>query len=88
MTGFERRCRMLLRAYPGWYLAERGDEILGTLLEVGGPDRSWPAVRDARALILGGLRVRVGQHQRQTAAAALRQAVMLAAVLASPIGAP
>lgn len=81
MSALERRCRSLLRAYPAWYRAERGDEILGTLLEASGPDRSWPASRDATALILGGLRVRAWQHRRQTMAAAVRQAVLLAAVL-------
>jgi hypothetical protein len=81
MTGLERRCRWLLRGYPASYRADRGDEILGTLLEASAPDRSWPAARDTRALILGGLRVRAWQHQRQTTASALRQAVLLAAVL-------
>jgi len=81
MTALERRCRWLLRAYPAWYRAERGDEMLGTLLEASTPNQSWPATHDARALILGGLRVRAWQHERQTAAASLRQAVLLAAVL-------
>lgn len=81
MTTIERRCRFLLRAYPGSYRAERGDEILGTLLEASAPGRSWPQARDARALILGGLRVRARQHQPQTTGGALRQAVLFAAVL-------
>ena len=81
MTALERRCHLLLRAYPAWYRAERGDEILGTLLEAGPPDRSWPTSRDSRALIVGGLRVRAGMHLRLTTAAALRQAVLLAAVI-------
>lgn len=81
MTTLERRYRSLLRAYPAWYRAERGGEILGTLLEASAADRSWPAARDAGALILGGLRVRASQHERQTTAGALRQAVLLAAML-------
>ena len=33
MTALERRWRWLLRAYPAWYRRERGDEMLGTLME-------------------------------------------------------
>jgi hypothetical protein len=58
MTALERRYHWLLRAYPAWYRAQRGDEILGTLLEASAPDRSWAAGRDASALVAGGLRVR------------------------------
>jgi hypothetical protein len=58
VTGLERRCRWLLRAYPGWYRRRRGEEMLGTLLEASPPGRRWPSVRDARALVIGGLRVR------------------------------
>jgi hypothetical protein len=29
MTALKRRCRLLLRAYPAWYRAERGDEMAG-----------------------------------------------------------
>ncbi len=58
MTGLERRCRWLLRAYPAWYRRKRGEEMLGTLLEASPPGRKWPSVRDARALVIGGLRVR------------------------------
>lgn len=32
--------------------------MLGTLLEASQPGRRWPSVRDARALVIGGLRVR------------------------------
>jgi hypothetical protein len=63
MTGLERRYRRLLLAYPKAYRAERGDEIVGTLLDAAPPDRRRPAVRQAAALIFGGLRVRLGtQH--------------------------
>ena len=58
MTGLERRCRWLLRAYPAWYRRERAGEMLGTLLEASPPGRRWPSFRDARALVIGGLRVR------------------------------
>jgi hypothetical protein len=58
VTGLERHCRWLLRAYPGWYRRERSGEMLGTLLEATAPGRRWPSFRDARALVVGGLRVR------------------------------
>jgi hypothetical protein len=82
MTALERRCRWLLRAYPAWYRRERGDEMLGTLMEASPPGRRRPSLRDARALIMGGLRVRAGQDQRLTTAAGLRLAALLGAALA------
>jgi hypothetical protein len=58
MTPLEQHCRWLLHAYPAWYRRERAGEMLGTLLEASPPGRSWPSFRDARALVIGGLRVR------------------------------
>jgi hypothetical protein len=58
VTPLERRCGWLLRAYPAWYRRERAGEMLGTLLEASPPDQRWPSFRDARSLIIGGLRVR------------------------------
>ena len=58
MTPLERRCRLLLRAYPGWYRRVRAEEMLGTLLEATPPGRRWPSFRDTRGLVIGGLRVR------------------------------
>ncbi len=58
MTPLERRCRRLLRAYPAWYRHQRAGEMLDTLLAANPPGREWPSVRDARALVTGGLRVR------------------------------
>ena len=57
MTPLERRCRWLLLAYPASYRRSRGEEMLGTLLEASPPGRRWPSVCDARALVIGGLRV-------------------------------
>jgi hypothetical protein len=76
-TGLERRCRWLLRAYPAAYRAEHGDELLGTMLEAA-PDRAWPAWREMRSVIRGGLRARSAQNQRLPARANVRLAVMLA----------
>jgi PadR family transcriptional regulator, regulatory protein PadR len=58
VSSLERRCRWLLFAYPAWYRRNRAGEMLGTLLETDPPGRQWPSFRDARALLLGGLRVR------------------------------
>jgi hypothetical protein len=58
VTPLERRCRWLLRAYPAWYRRKRAEEMLGTLLEASPPGRGWPSLRDARSLVIGGLRVR------------------------------
>jgi hypothetical protein len=82
MTALERRCRWLLRAYPAWYRAQRGEEMLATLLEASPPGARWPLPRDARTLIMGGLTVRAWGNQRQSTAASLRLAVLLGAALA------
>ena len=58
MIPLERHCGWLLHAYPAWYRRERAAEMLGTLLEASPPGRNWPSFRDARALVIGGLRVR------------------------------
>src|SRR5215470_1492208 len=58
VSPLERHCRWLLRAYPAWYRRDRGAEMLGTLLEASPAGRNWPSFRDARALLIGGLRVR------------------------------
>jgi hypothetical protein len=81
MSPLERRCRSLLRAYPRWYRRQRGDEMLATLLEASQPRQRWPSARDARALIIGGLRVRATQDQRLTTAANVRLAAQLGAAL-------
>jgi len=58
VTPLERHCGWLLHAYPAWYRRERGEEMLDTLLQASPPGRRWPSFRDARALVIGGLRVR------------------------------
>jgi hypothetical protein len=58
VTPLERRFRWLLRVYPAWYRRERAEEMLGTLLAVSPPGARWPSFRDARALAIGGLRLR------------------------------
>jgi hypothetical protein len=67
---------MLLRAYPGGYRRERGEEIIATLLEATPEGRRRPLARDMRALIMGGLRARAAQHRGVTTAVNLRLAVL------------
>jgi hypothetical protein len=81
MSALERHCRSLLLAYPAWYRRDRGDEMLDTLLAATADGRRWPSVRDARGLVVGGLRVRAGLGVRQPMRVNLRLSVMLAIAL-------
>jgi hypothetical protein len=81
MSNLESHARSLLRFYPPSYRAERGEEILGTLLQASAPGRDWPAPRDARSLIAGGLRARSAQNGRLPLGTSLRLVLMLATVL-------
>ncbi|MEV7227068.1 hypothetical protein AB0M79_08595 [Polymorphospora sp. NPDC051019] len=76
-TRLERRYRRLLWAYPKDYRARRGDEIVGTYLELAGTDRRRPSPADAVDLLRGGLR----QHLRMAGPDVVAGA-HLAAVLA------
>jgi hypothetical protein len=76
VTALERRTRLLLRLYPADYRRERGEEMIGTLLETTPDGRAWPRLRDARALGVGGLKARAAQNRRLSTAANLRVAIM------------
>lgn len=76
MSPLERCCRLLMLAYPASYRRDRGEEVLGTLLEATPGSRKRPLPRDACALLLGGLRARIARHRRHTTAANLRLAVL------------
>lgn len=77
MSKLERRCRLLLTAYPAEYRRDRGEEILGTLHETTPPGRGWPQARDVRALIIGGLRARAAANRRLSTVADIRLGVLL-----------
>jgi hypothetical protein len=77
MTPLERRCRRLMLAYPQTYRRERGEEILGTLLEATPAGRRSPLLRDNRALVAGGLRARAARNRRLSVTTRLRLAVLL-----------
>ena len=73
----ERRYRLLLHVYPAAYRAERGDEILGTLLACAPAGRAVPRWRDAFSLVLAGLRVRALQNRGLSMRANIRLVLML-----------
>jgi hypothetical protein len=77
----EGRARWLLRAYPAAYRADRGEEIIGTLLEAVPPGRDWPPSREAVALVAAGLRARRAANLRQGLAASLRQVAVAGAAV-------
>jgi hypothetical protein len=77
----ERRYRRLLTAYPLAYRRERGDELLGTLLELSRPGQRWPALRQGWALLLAGLRMRTGADRLSSTADAWRDSARAALVL-------
>ena len=77
----QRRYRRLLLAYPRAYRRRRGDELLGTLMELSRPGQRWPAPRQARALLVAGLRVRAGVDQLHSPAHAWLDSARAALVL-------
>lgn len=64
MTDLEQRYRRLLLAYPRAYRAERGDEIIDTLLAATDSAATRPTLRESRALLLGGLLARLSGGPR------------------------
>lgn len=77
----ERRARWLVRAYPAAYRADRGEEIIGTLLEATPPGRNWPPSREVVSVIPAGLRARREANLRQGLSASLRQTAMVGAAV-------
>ncbi len=80
VTRLERQCRRLLSAYPAGYRAERGEEIVDTLMEANA-DRTRLPIRDSIALFVGGLAVRSTENRRLPMLANLRLAVLFGLVL-------
>src|SRR5258705_3585489 len=77
MSPIERPSRLLLRAYPASYRRERGEEILGTLMEATPSHRQWPLARDVRALAIGGFRARAAHNRGRSMAVNLRLTALL-----------
>ncbi|MEO3769180.1 hypothetical protein [Micromonospora sp. B9E7] len=78
MSDLEGRYRLLLRLYPDDYRRVRGEEMLGTYLDLTPPGRRWPSAADAADLVAGAVRERL----RAAGAGGLLPGVRLAAVLA------
>jgi len=77
MSPLERHARQLLRVYPAAYRSERGEEIIGTLLEATPEGVAWPLPRDIRGLTSGGLRARAMQNRQRTTTANVRLAALV-----------
>jgi hypothetical protein len=76
----ERRYRRLLRAYPAAYRHERGDEIVGVLLD-GAADRNWPSAGEAADLVRSGFATRARGGHRSAARIAWAEGASVMAVL-------
>lgn len=61
-----RRYQALLRAYPEAWRAERGDEMLGTLLDAARPAQRRPSVRESVSIVVQGMRERLAPRRRRT----------------------
>jgi hypothetical protein len=95
VDGAERTYRFLLRAYPKAYRDERGEEIVGTLLDAVCPEPSSGSaargaaekvdVREAWGLIAGGLRRRVLASDRWLEGIRAASLLMLVLVLTGTI---
>ncbi|GGS66569.1 hypothetical protein GCM10010156_26790 [Planobispora rosea] len=60
---YERRCRRLLRlAYPPRFLQTRGEEVLGTLLDLAEPGRTRPGARTVLDVLRGGAALRLRER--------------------------
>lgn len=81
MSRLERRARLLLRAYPPQYRADRGEEILGTLLEASAEGARRPGLRDSWSILAGGIRARGDRNRAAGLAASLRLAVIVGMAL-------
>ncbi|WP_127498961.1 hypothetical protein [Actinoplanes solisilvae] len=75
-TNLERRYRRWLFAYPRAYRRQRGPEVLATLLDAAGPDRSRPSAREVSHLLRHGLSRRVAEFGRRAVVVAVIAAVL------------
>jgi hypothetical protein len=65
MTPLERRYGRLLSLYPKDYRAERGAEIMSTVLGTSQPEQLWPHPKEAVPLVGHALRMRFGLAESQ-----------------------
>ena len=76
-----RRYEALLRAYPRTWRAERGEEMLGTLLDAAEPGRRTPSVREAVSILVQGTKERAGLRRRRTAGAVWSEGLRIGALV-------
>jgi hypothetical protein len=80
-TLLEHRYHAIMRAYPVDFRAERGDEIVATLVAAAGERQRWPSVRESLALVVHGLRCRSGGNTRRRATQTWAVGLQLAALM-------
>jgi Sigma-70, region 4 len=83
----ERRYRLLLLAYPADYRRDRGDEIVGTLLDTAEPGQTWPRTAEVADLVGSGLRRRLRIDQVSGLAGGISLAAPIALALAAGLSA-
>lgn len=76
-----RRYRALLRAYPKAWREQRGDELLGTLLDAAEPGRRRPSARESASVVVQGLRERLGLRRRRSPGAVWSEGLRIGALL-------
>ncbi len=76
-----RRYRALLRAYPKAWREQRGDELLGTLLDAAEPGRRRPNVRESASIVVQGLQERLGLRRRRSCGAVWSEGLRIGALL-------
>jgi hypothetical protein len=62
---YERQVQRLLLAYPAGWRDERGEEMVGTILDLAGDGRRWVSPRVALDLLIGGWTERARRHLRE-----------------------
>ena len=77
----ERHARLLLRAYPAQWRAERGEEMLDTILQETREGRDWPSFLESASLVASGIRARAAANRRVPVGVAIRQASVLGLAL-------
>jgi hypothetical protein len=75
------RYRALLRAYPKAWRAERGDELLGTLLDAAEPGRRRPSLRESTSILAQGTRERFGLRRRRAPGEVWSEALRIGALV-------
>lgn len=85
MTGPEQLYTMLLRAYPRAYRDERGDELLGTLLDASASQGIIRNIGDAIDLVVHGLQLRAGLTGDRYAGRVLGMAALPGFVMAATL---